>query len=340
MALADLTREAVLKAVGEFDRLGRTEFLEKYGFGSARSYFLEVDGRLYDSKAIAGAAHGFIRNGVHPLRSTDFSGGETTVMATLERLGFEFAKDETSVRNPPWSRDELILALDLYLMSRASPPGKSSKAVLELSDVLNRLGSQLGQQRQVTYRNANGVYMKMMNFRRFDPTVTEAGKVGLQRGGKDEEAVWNEFADQPDRLHQVANLLRSTIALPASEQPEPYDEDGTVEAEEGRILTRLHRSRERSRKLVDERKRKAMAATGSLRCEACDFDFAARYGQRGQGFIEAHHTKPVHSLEPGATTKLVDLALLCANCHRMVHSARPWLSIDQLRQLITKPQPS
>ena len=27
-------------------------------------------------------------------------------------------------------------------------------------------------------------------------------------------------------------------------------------------------------------------------------------------------------------------ALLCANCHCMVHSARPWLSIEQLRHLL------
>ncbi|MEX2447811.1 MAG: hypothetical protein WD404_03595 [Solirubrobacterales bacterium] len=26
-----------------------------------------------------------------------------------------------------------------------------------------------------------------------------------------------------------------------------------------------------------------------------------------------------------------DLALLCANCHRMVHAKRPWLSVEQLR---------
>jgi len=178
--------------------------------------------------------------------------------------------------------------------------------------------------------------MKMMNFRRFDPTIREAGKVGLQRGGKDEEAVWHEFADQPERLRQVANLLRSTIALPASEQPEPYDEDEIVEAEEGRILTRLHRTRERSRKLVEQRKQKALAETGGLRCEACGFDFECRYGERGRGFIEAHHTKPVHTLASGSKTKMDDLALLCSNCHRMVHSARPWLSIDQLRTLISE----
>jgi hypothetical protein len=36
MALRDVTREAVLKAVGEYDRLGQGEFLGEYGFDRAR----------------------------------------------------------------------------------------------------------------------------------------------------------------------------------------------------------------------------------------------------------------------------------------------------------------
>jgi 5-methylcytosine-specific restriction protein A len=58
MALSDLTASAVLKAIEEFDLLGRDSFLKKYGFGKARSYVLQKDGQSYDSKAIAGAAHG------------------------------------------------------------------------------------------------------------------------------------------------------------------------------------------------------------------------------------------------------------------------------------------
>ena len=57
MGLADITRDDVLAAVREFDRLGRDEFLRRYGFGRARAYLLEVDGKLYDSKAIVVYAH-------------------------------------------------------------------------------------------------------------------------------------------------------------------------------------------------------------------------------------------------------------------------------------------
>jgi 5-methylcytosine-specific restriction enzyme A len=70
---------------------------------------------------------------------------------------------------------------------------------------------------------------------------------------------------------------------------------------------------------------------GALACEICGFDFEATYGERGTGFIEVHHGVPLHLLKPGTKTKLDDLHLLCANCHRMIHYRRPWLTVGQLK---------
>lgn len=248
--------------------------------------------------------------------------------STLER------KAASKSRNAPWARDELILALELYLRNRSSPPGKNSQEVAELSKVLNVLGARIGGLRDSRYRNPNGVYMKMMNFRRFDPEYTASGKVGLTRGNKDDEKVWNEFAGDLERLSRVAEAIRSTLTDAAVELLPSVDGYDGVEAEEGRVLTRLHRTRERSRKLVEKRKAKALTQNGCLRCEACGFDFEQAYGERGKGFIEAHHTKPVHELAEGSKTKLEDLVLVCANYHRMIHSARPWLTIRELQQLL------
>jgi hypothetical protein len=90
MALGDLTdRDAVLTALGESDELGRDAFLAKYGFGRAKHWMLVVDGRAYDSKAIAAAAHGFQHPDLGPLRASDFSGGQQTVVRKLRELGFE-----------------------------------------------------------------------------------------------------------------------------------------------------------------------------------------------------------------------------------------------------------
>ena len=182
MPLTDLTKDAILRAMGEFDALGREEFLSSYGFKHARSYFLEHDGRRYDSKAIAGVAHKFIRPEDGLLIASSFSGGEATVASKLRELGFvvtEDADNDPSSRNPYWLRDELILALELYLRNPQSPPGKNSKEVVELSATLHLLGQRLGRATEGKYRNENGVYMKMMNFRRFDPSAVAEGRVGL-----------------------------------------------------------------------------------------------------------------------------------------------------------------
>lgn len=99
--ISELTsREAVLAALDEFDRIGREAFLEKYGFGPARSYFLRRDGRLYDSKAIVGAAVGFEHPDRGPMSSSEFSGGDATVKEKLEEFGFEVTGPEEASATP------------------------------------------------------------------------------------------------------------------------------------------------------------------------------------------------------------------------------------------------
>lgn len=100
MTLANLTdRKAVLSAIREFDKVGRAQFLGKYGYGEARKYFLSHGGRLYDSKAIVGAAHGYQHPDLGPLDSSDFSGGEATVEKRLNQLGFKVIR--TGIRQAP-----------------------------------------------------------------------------------------------------------------------------------------------------------------------------------------------------------------------------------------------
>lgn len=239
-------------------------------------------------------------------------------------------------RNPPWTRDELILALSLYMTNPASPPSKRSAEVEGLSDTLNQLARWMGVDAGDSFRNPNGVYMKMMNFRRFDPTFASQGKVGLSRGGQLEEVVWAEFAGDVEHLRDVAEAITAAVRLPLDEPFATNDDIEVVEAEEGRVLTRLHRTRERSRKLVEERKKMAVQQGQGIRCEVCEFDFGATYGERGLDYIEVHHMRPLHTLPEANTTKLEDLALLCANCHRMVHARAPWLTMDELHRLHKK----
>ncbi|GAA3499263.1 hypothetical protein GCM10019016_063670 [Streptomyces prasinosporus] len=94
MGLGDIRYEHVIAATEEFRRLGRDTFLRTYGFGRARSYELVLDGRRYDSKALAGVAHGYATG--HFLRAADFSGGAATVARCLRELGFVVETGEPS----------------------------------------------------------------------------------------------------------------------------------------------------------------------------------------------------------------------------------------------------
>ena len=94
-------------------------------------------------------------------------------------------------RNPPWTRDELILTLDMYFQQGPSHISASHPTVTSLSESLNRLPVHSVRPDAERFRNANGVYMKLSNFLRFDDSYAGSG---LTHGGKLEEEVWNEFA--------------------------------------------------------------------------------------------------------------------------------------------------
>ena len=103
---------------------------------------------------------------------------------------------------------------------------------------------------------------------------------------------------------------------------------------EGKRKERLHYSRERNSSLIKAVKKDVLAKYGKLICACCGFDFKEKYGELGSKFIEAHHTKPISELhEDGEETRKEDIALVCSNCHQMLHRRRPWLRVDELEKL-------
>jgi hypothetical protein len=84
-------------------------------------------------------------------------------------------------------------------------------------------------------------------------------------------------------------------------------------------LFRLHIVRERSPELIRRAKAQGLRkGNGQLLCECCDFNFTENYGAHGAGFIECHHRVFV-SIGGQRVNTVGDLALVCANCHRMLH---------------------
>lgn len=207
--LTDLTASGVRAAVEEFDRLGRRAFLDRYGFGEARTYFLVIEGRRYDSKAICGAAHGFDFPDRGPLRPDDFSGGDATVRKTLDHLGFAVEKV-----GPGWTEEERILALDLYLRDGMAP--KNSDAVESLSVELNERAFHPDAGTRANFRNPAGVALKLANFASLDPE--HAGK-GMDRVSTGDRATWNDYAGDRDRLQAAVDLVRAGHLVTPQRQP-------------------------------------------------------------------------------------------------------------------------
>lgn len=233
---------------------------------------------------------------------------------------------ERAGRNPPWSRDERLLALDLYLRRRPHLPGAEDPDVQELSAFLNSLPIHTVRPDLETFRNPNGVSLKLANFAAFDPQYPGAG---MRSAARSDAEIWDRYSAHPHELRRVVEVIRNAAAASLLPNvPEPDEEE--FEADEGRLLTRLHRVRERNTALVKRKKGTAYKARGALPCEVCGFDFARRYGDLGHRFIEAHHVLPLAAAGT-ATTRLADLVLVCSNCHRMLHRATPWMTPDELK---------
>ncbi len=324
VTLADVARAGVLAAVAEFDRLGRDRFLRSTGFGRSRAYYLEHDGRLYDSKAIVGYAHG-VSAGT-PLGPGGFSGGDKTVAHRLDALGF-------TVRYLPyldWTRDEIILACELVEANGWKQLDASDERVKALSALLQSPAIHPLDWRHPDFRNPAGVARKTQNI----ATVHPAYRGAPSNGNRLDKQVLDDFLADPAGMHAMAARIRELLTgseANATAIPDlDTDDPGTGE---GGVALRAHLRRERDpklrrRKLADTKRRRLPIA-----CEVCTFDFGHAYGAHGLDYIECHHRTPLH-VTGETQTRLSDLVLLCSNCHRMIHRTRQWLTVEELRSLV------
>lgn len=235
-----------------------------------------------------------------------------------------------------WTWDELVLACDLVAGNGWRELHRTDPRIEELSQLLRRLTHHPVALRDDDFRSAGSVRRKMSNLVTAHPDYPRTPT----RGSHLDQAVVNAFRLHPDTMHAEAEGLRTASRLGQLDDVEPADpgDDPDMEAAEGRALLRRHLHRERSSPLRRTRIRMALAE-GSLTCEVCDFDFERVYGPRGQGYIECHHVLPLH-VAGERVTKVSDLALLCSNCHRMIHRAKAWLSPTELRTIVLEQRAS
>jgi len=107
-----------------------------------------------------------------------------------------------NMKNRLWTREELILALNLYLKL---PFGKISHRTPEIIDLAILIN-----------RTSDAVSMRLSNFASVDPFHQKRGIKGLTGGRRQVEPIWNEFTTNKEELlfeseRILANLERQTI---------------------------------------------------------------------------------------------------------------------------------
>ncbi|MER7511494.1 HNH endonuclease [Streptomyces lavendulae] len=239
------------------------------------------------------------------------------------------------MRSPSWTWDELLLACALVVQNGWRELRVGDPAVTELSDLLRSLPlpGRAGLAAILPeYRSAGSVSRKTTDLASNHPDY--AGKP--TKGGSLDKLIIKAFLHREAAMLQAARAIETGIGsgqlalIP--EQPDEADADGTTAAE-GRLLARWAISRERNPALRKRKIAQVRKLGLPLHCEVCAFDFGSVYGTLGLGYIEVHHTLPLHISGP-RETKLSDLALLCANCHRMCHRGHhgtSWRTPSELR---------
>jgi predicted HNH restriction endonuclease len=207
-----------------------------------------------------------------------------------------------------WTEAEHIVVLDRYRRQR-DDLGRGSQPVSELSKLLGR--------------TKNAVLSEINAFRKLD---RDEGAAKWRGVNEEHRRLWG-LSQSPVEFETLMRGLRDLHHGLAEEDEALYPE--------GTIAYRLHRLAERSGEVVQQKKA-AAKRMGSLRCEVCGFDFGKTYGPIADGYIECHHVTPLAGSRGLRQTRLRDLALVCANCHRVLHRGERVLTPSELRERLRR----
>ena len=235
--------------------------------------------------------------------------------------------------NPKWTKDETILALNLYFQLNGATPSKNDKRVIALSRILNQLPIHPLSIRKDQFRNPDGVAFKILNIQ-----SVATGK-GLQNVSNMDREVWKEFGDKPDIVAQLTTeILSGSSVIDEADHVNDVipDDEAFVE---GKIITEMHKRKERNpnlrKEIVSERKKKNMVF-----CDICGRKPYFDSSIDECAFFECHHIVPLAQTGGLVKTRKEDIAFLCSNCHRAIHKKiakeKKWFTPDEMKQFLKK----
>ena len=92
-----------------------------------------------------------------------------------------------------WTREETILAMDLYTRIPFSKIGKSNQEIIQLAQIINR--------------TPDAVAYKMSNLAHYDPELQARNVSGLSHTSKLDKIIYDEFSENIEELSFVAQSL-------------------------------------------------------------------------------------------------------------------------------------
>jgi predicted HNH restriction endonuclease len=140
--------------------------------------------------------------------------------------------------------------------------------------------------------------------------------------------------DLQAQVFGLTNAGSATKLEEAAARP-PVELEEEIFGVEGKLLTRIHVYKERDKAFAARAKKFYRDKSGGkLCCEACGMDPLATYGPDGERCLEAHHRVPIEELQPDSITRVDEMAIVCASCHRIIHSKKPCLSVADVAKLV------
>ncbi|MCL2141693.1 MAG: HNH endonuclease [Methanimicrococcus sp.] len=116
--------------------------------------------------------------------------------------------------NRKWTRDETILAFELYCTIPSHQVTTQNSQIIQLSNAIER--------------TSNSVKLKLQNFKSYDPSYTQDGRTGLSHGSKLDAEVVREFLQNWDSLVFEANKIKEKYDLGTPPQSEESFEENLI----------------------------------------------------------------------------------------------------------------
>ena len=224
-------------------------------------------------------------------------------------------------------------------------PNSSNKIILGLGQSFQEAEKEYGKDsNQNLDKQAEIMRMKIPEFKSFfsssKPKIEINGRLNYKSGHV--YHIEYDAADLPSEEELVGNLHNMLDAYETLFFRGGRDSDNFLIGEEQNENITIEETYKKKVHYLIERPssaqiKKIKKELGFV-CQSCNFNFQQIYGDIGKEYIEAHHLVPMSELKKGETRKLTkkDFAVLCSNCHRMIHKLKDSSDLEQLKNLIKK----